>query len=518
MTGQAFFDEIAMRAAQLLGVDIGFVGKLVAGEAPRVRLVGLCVDRQTTGGFEYELSNTPCERVLGQQSGVFPRDAVRLFPAAPTLRHFGVTGYAAVPLTDPTRRAIGVLGVMSRAPLDRPDRIETLLRLFAVRTAAEMERQRTDAQFYDLFEFLPDGLIIVNTQGAITVANRQAEALFGYTRQELVGMPVELLMPSDGRDEHKELRRRFLSSEKPRPMGLGKRRLRAQRKDGTVLPVDICLSQMRSDDGPLVVAAVRDISAHEQAEQERARLEGQLRQAQKLDAIGTLASGMAHDFNNLLTVIVGNADAIRLNLEPGHPAQQDLDHLQIATSRTGDLLRRLLTFSRETPTSLRPMLVAPVIVETVGLLQGTLPASVELRTAHISPTSAIHGDSTQIHQAILNILTNAWHALEGRPGCIDIGVDDLRFAEPALREHLTIPAGDYVHVHVHDTGSGMDASTRERIFEPFFTTKPVGQGTGLGLSVVHGIVKNHGGLLTLVSERGVGTTFHLYFPALRSLP
>jgi two-component system, cell cycle sensor histidine kinase and response regulator CckA len=515
LTGQAFFDEVALRIAQLFGAEVGFVGKLVTTSPPRLRMLALSVDGQAAAGLEYELSDTPCERVIHQQPGVFPCDVARLFPTAQALRTLGVTGYVGVPLLDSTRRALGVLGVMSRAPLERPDRIEVLSRLFAVRAAAELERQRTDAQFHDLFEFLPDAVIIVNTAGAITLVNRQAETLFGYTRQELVGMPVELLVPTAGREQHEALRRRSLSSEEPRPMGLGRRRLRAQRKDGSVLPVDICLSPMRSDDGTLVVAAVRDISERERVEQERERLEAQLRQAQKMDAVGTLASGIAHDFNNLLAVIVGNADAIRLQLAPEDPAQQDLDSLQLATNRAGELLHRLLTFSRDTPTTLRTLRIGPVVLEAVKMLQGALPTAVELSTALVAAGSAIHADSTQIHQVIFNLLTNAWHALEGRPGRIEVAVEDLRFGEPSLREQVWIPAGDYVHVYVRDTGSGMDAATRERAFEPFFTTKPVGQGTGLGLSVVHGIMKNHGGLITLVSEPAKGTTFHLYFPTLR---
>lgn len=368
--------------------------------------------------------------------------------------------------------------------------------------------RESEERFHNLFDSLPDAVVLVNASGTVTLANQHAQNLFGYDREELLGMSVELLMPESARGEHAALRARFLQSPMPRPMGKRGRTLWGLKKNGDVFPVDISLSPIAANDEEMVVASIRDMTLSVRAADERVELEAQLRQAQKLDALGTLAGGIAHDFNNILTIIGSCADAASNELERDHRAQRDLTCVKTATARAGDLVRRILTFSRKSAPQLTPVDVVAIVNETSELLRSSLPASVELVTKLACRNAFVRADATQLHQVLVNLCTNAWHALEGKRGTIAITVatEERRDAGTEMDPRRG------VRLEVRDNGAGMDANTMQRAFEPFFTTKPVGQGTGLGLSVVHGIVIAHGGTIDLVSAPNEGTTFRLWFP------
>ncbi|MDR7272601.1 signal transduction histidine kinase [Pelomonas saccharophila] len=261
----------------------------------------------------------------------------------------------------------------------------------------------------------------------------------------------------------------------------------------------------------LVQAARR--AAHREAEAELRRFEVQLGEAQKMESLGTLAGGIAHDFNNILGAILGNVELARGELEASHPALVNLSEIQKAGLRARDLVRQILTFSRRQPQQLRNVALRPIVDETYGLLRVTLPAGVELELSLCDEPLHVDGDATQLQQVLMNLSTNAWHALHGEVGKIVIGLEPTHLDAATARALSGLVAGPYVHLWVSDTGRGMDAATRERIFEPFFTTKPTGQGTGLGLSVVHGIVVAHQGSIAIDSAPGRGSTFHLYLPA-----
>jgi PAS domain S-box-containing protein len=255
-----------------------------------------------------------------------------------------------------------------------------------------------------------------------------------------------------------------------------------------------------------LVGVSRDIT-------ERKQLGEQVRQAQKMEAIGLLAGGIAHDFNNLIGTIVGNAELARLDLTPEHPAQVSVREITRAGKRAKELVNRLLTFARPTEQHLHPMQLAPVVHEAVNLLRATLPKAVELSVQSADALPAVRADASQIHQVILNLATNSWHAMEGGAGRIDLRLEASEIDRASERLGPGLSDGIYVRLSIRDTGKGMDESTLSRIFEPFFTTKPAGLGSGLGLSVVHGIVRSHGGAIRVESEPGCGSTFHLYFPA-----
>jgi PAS domain S-box-containing protein len=245
----------------------------------------------------------------------------------------------------------------------------------------------------------------------------------------------------------------------------------------------------------------------------RKRLEETLLQAHKMEALGTLAGGVAHDFNNILMAIGGNAQLAMTDLPADHPLQHTLATIEKASSRATNLVRQILTFSRQQAPARTVILLQPEVEEGVKLLRATLPARIEIRAEYVPGTPPVSADPTQVHQILMNLGANAAHAAGESSGLVEIRLEGVTVSDDLAQAAAGLSAGRYTRVSFRDNGCGMDKTTLARIFEPFFTTKAVGQGTGLGLSVVHGIMKNHGGAVTAYSEVGKGTIFRLYFPA-----
>jgi PAS domain S-box-containing protein len=254
-----------------------------------------------------------------------------------------------------------------------------------------------------------------------------------------------------------------------------------------------------------------DITERKQAELQHTQLEAQLREAQKMEALGTMAGGIAHDFNNVLAMIVGNVELARQDVGPAHPALESLEEIGKASRRAQDLVQQILSFSRRQTLERRPTSLALVVVETARLLRAMIPAGVNLAVDCKADAPAVLADSTQVKQILLNLCTNALQAVQdqGRAGEIEVRLE----AHTQGETHGNLRVGHYACLTVRDNGAGMDEATRSRIFEPFFTTKLKGKGTGLGLSVVHGIVKAHGAEIEVESTLGGGTAFRTYFPA-----
>jgi two-component system, cell cycle sensor histidine kinase and response regulator CckA len=510
LSGEEFFDEVASQLLDVLGLDGAFVGVIVpSSEEPRIRTITRWSDGKKAQPIEFDLLGSPCSVALQESSIVVVDDVRQHFPGVPLLEETGAAGYAAIALLDRKGRAIGSIGVLSRSALAEPERVAETLRLFAVRTAAELERGRAEARFQELFEFSPDGILMVDENGLIVVANRRAELLFGYSREELIGLAVEMLMPEANGPKHVEQRRRFLASSAPRSMGTRDRPLYARRRDGTTFPVDIGLGPLRTDDGLLVIAAVRDISDRLSAEAERGALEEQLRQSQKMESLGTLAGGIAHDFNNLLTIIVANLELAQLGAS-GALGEQLAD-IGAAASRASVLVRQILAFSRRQPPRSVLMRLLPVVEEVVKLLRASLPANVTIALSSGEPPPSVFADPDQIHQVLMNLGTNAWQSIGGRSGRVVLNVEGVHLGGMDAARLGLLP-GPHACIVVSDDGDGIDAETLRRIFEPFFTTKGVGRGTGLGLSIVHGIVREAGGAIAVDSRPGRGTAFSVYLP------
>ncbi len=258
--------------------------------------------------------------------------------------------------------------------------------------------------------------------------------------------------------------------------------------------------------------AFQDITERKKAEQAHVSLGAQLRESQKMEALGTLAGGIAHDFNNILGTILGNAELARHDARANWQALVSLEEIQKAGHRAKELVQQILSFSRHQPTTLRVMSLPLVVEESVRLLRAALPAGLRIECRCDADTPTVVADPTQVQQVVLNLGNNAVDAMEGRSGSIDIRVEGITLDETSAQFDLNLRPGRYARITVSDAGSGMDAATRRRIFEPFFTTKPVGKGTGLGLSVAHGIMQAHEGTIVVHTEPGNGSRFELYFP------
>jgi len=319
---------------------------------------------------------------------------------------------------------------------------------------------------------------------------------------------LNLIAPEDREQFHTEFQS-FIASPRTR----WETEYRVAGADGITRTL-VGIAQAKRDADGLVVqlfGTTQDITERRQAERERERLEALLRQAQKLEALGTLAGGIAHDFNNMLAAIIGNLELARQELGSDHPVQESLREIESASARASDLVQQILTFSRRRPQERHVIKLHTVVEESVRLLKATLPAGIELVVTCAADTPNVLADRTQIYQILMNLCTNARHAITGQTGRIEITLVGVALSIDDA--HTGLPPGRYARLRISDTGMGMDAATMARIFDPFFTTKAPGEGTGLGLAVVDGIVKNHGGTIMVYSKPGRGTVFHLLLPA-----
>ncbi|MCA9660459.1 MAG: response regulator [Myxococcales bacterium] len=505
LSGEALLRELCHQLARLLDCDAAFVSTLPQGHAEG-RLITLWVDGEERRPDAFAVAELPLEAILRDAVVVVDEGARARFPASRALAQLGAESCVFELLRDRAGRHIGLIGAVCRRPLAHPDRVAPILSLFAVLAKTNLLRAREAVTAEAVFEFSPDGLLIVRADGEIVAANSCAENLLGYARGELVGTSIDALVPDSHRDGHARRRAHFHGGTVARYLGSIDEPLKACRRDGDTIPVDIGLGPFSSADGAFVVVSLRDLRAHVRAAEERASLELQLRQLQKMEALGTLAGGIAHDFNNILGAIVANIELLRADLRET-PAMERLEEVSAAADRATLLVRQILAFSRQQSPQRRVIVLAGVVREATTLLRATLPARIHLHL-QIDDDPAILADATQIHQVLMNLGTNALHAIGDAHGEIVIRLQTT----PIGRRTPRCAHDRYAELSVRDDGCGMDAATLDRIFDPFFTTKPTGEGSGLGLSVVHGIVIDHGGELAVDSAPGRGTTFTVLLP------
>jgi PAS domain S-box-containing protein len=419
------------------------------------------------------------------------------------------------PILTPTKEVLGTFAVYSRTA-GPPNPIELMLVDSATDLAAiaiqknnsEEALSRNEAQLRFLFENAVVGIVLVSSSGHLVKCNPAFCASVGYSPDELRSMRFsEITHAEDAGAENAEFARLLAGSANAFQM-----RKRYAHKCGKIVFANLNASLIRTASGAPVygIHIVEDITQRHLAEQESARLQTQMQQAQRIQALGTLAGGIAHDFNNILASIVGNVEFAVDAVPKRHESRPHLERISEAATRATELVRQILAFSRLQAAQRRPLQLGSVVEEAIKLLRSTLPAMIEIRVTVDWKTPKILADSTQIHQILMNLGTNAAHAMAERGGILSVTLDRSELQEGVV---AGLKEGVYAHLTVSDNGSGMDAATLARVFEPFFTTKPQGQGTGLGLSVVHGIVSNHSGAIQAKSSLGIGTSFDLYFPA-----
>ncbi|CAN5555263.1 PAS domain-containing hybrid sensor histidine kinase/response regulator [soil metagenome] len=354
-----------------------------------------------------------------------------------------------------------------------------------------------------IVQTVADGVIWIDSDGLIQMFNRACENLFGHRAEEVIGQNVKMLMPEPYNSEHDRYLRNYNRSGVKKIIGIG-REVMGRRKDGSTFPMELSVGEANQDGEAIFVGIIHDLT-------ERKRTEEQLVQAQKMEIVGQLSGGIAHDFNNLLTVIVGNAELLSEQLKMRRDLRQLSDDIGRAADRGAELTQRLLAFSRQ-------QILRPVDVDCNKLLDGvhkmlrrTVREDIEINTMFEPDLAMAVADAGQLESAVLNLAVNAKDAMP-RGGRLTISTANASLDDHYQRLHPEVAPGDYVLIAVTDDGEGMPKEVIDRAFEPFFTTKDVGKGSGLGLSMVYGFVKQSSGHVSIYSEPGLGTTVRVYLP------
>jgi len=375
------------------------------------------------------------------------------------------------------------------------------------------ERKQADEQLRMLSQAIqqsPAAVMITTPGGEIQFVNRKFIELTGYSWEEVYGKNPRIL---NSGHTPLELHQSLWEAIRNDRRWTGE--MRDRRKDGSLFWARVTVAPIKNTSGKSahILADMENISERRQAEEDRAALEAQLRQAQKMEALGTLAGGIAHDFNNILAAIIGYTELAQMDAKNSPEIMESLQQVLAGSNRARDLVRQILAFSRRSKQERKPLRLQPIVEEVIKLLRSTLPASIEILSMIEEDAPGVFADPTQIHQVFMNLGANAAHAMRGKPGRLSMGVGRTRLDEESSRIRPGLRPGLYARLFVSDTGHGMDGETIKRIFDPFFTTKAPGEGTGLGLAVVDGIIRDHDGAILVESQPGVGSTFQILLPA-----
>jgi PAS domain S-box-containing protein len=368
---------------------------------------------------------------------------------------------------------------------------------------AQQDLATREAHLRSILDTMPESMVVIDEQGLVTSFSSAAERLFGYTADAVVGRNVSMLMPSPDREAHDGYIERYLRTGERRIIGLG-RVVTGQRQDGSTFPMELSV-------GEAVANGTRNFTGFIRAQTSTQHMEGELRQAQKMEAIGQLTGGLAHDFNNLLTVITGNLEMLETRL--ADERQRELVNEARAAAEDGaKLTGQLLAFGRRQPLNARLTDIGPLVSGFSELMRRTIGEKVDLRTVISGASNVAEIDASQLQNALLNLALNARDAMP-KGGTLTIEISRTHVDLDYAQAYPEVSPGDYVLIAVTDTGEGMSANVRQHAFEPFFTTKRPGSGTGLGLSMVYGFVKQSGGHVQIDSEVGRGTSIRLFLPA-----
>ncbi len=649
VTSADFFHSLLRHLTVALDAPYAFIAECVDAKHTRVRTLAFLNKDTFIENVEYALEGTPCEEVIAGKVCYHPQDIQRLFPRDTDLVDLGVQSYLGLPLQDSSGKVIGHLVVMSQQSVTFDAQTESLLRIFAARAGAELERKQaeealgeSERRFRAVAQSASDAIVSADSSGNIVFWNKGAQTIFGYGEEEVLGQPLTHLMPERYHEDHCAGVERMRKTGQSRIMGQAID-LHGLRKDGEEFPVELTLAmwvssgetfysgiirditerkqaeadlkaseeryamvmgaindgiwdwevatervyyspgwkkqlgyedhevqnvyeewtsrihpedydrvmaslkdhfgwirpyeleyRLRHKDGSYVWILTRgacirdeqgrptrmfgsnsDVTQRRQAEEQVRHAEVQLRHSQKMNALGTLAGGIAHDFNNILAALMGYTELILNKVPYEKTVQRYLTEVLKAGSRAKELVQQILTFSRQTEGQKKPLHVQPVIQEVLMLIRATLPSTIKIQVQLSASSDLVQADATQIHQVLMNLCTNAEYAMRDRGGVLSLRLETVEeVAADGLMPHLELIPGPHLLLTVQDTGHGMAPEVLDRIFDPFFTTKKPGEGTGMGLAVVHGIIADHQGTITVTSTPGEGTTVSIVFPLL----
>lgn len=395
-----------------------------------------------------------------------------------------------VPLQDSQGQAYGVLGVYE--DVTEKKKVEEQLRL---------------AQF--TIDNAQDCIFLVDEDGRFHFVNESACRRLGYAREELLAMRVFDIAPNLHENRWPEHWRELMEK------GSMAFETVQRTKDGEVFPVEVNINWVTQHGKAFNCAFTRDISERKCADEERKKLEMQLRQSQKMEAIGTLAGGIAHDFNNILSVIFGYAELAMIEDDDPVKRREDLDQVLAGAVLAKELVRQILAFSRKSEQQKQPLQISLTVKESLKMMRASIPATIEIRQ-QINSEGAVLADPSQVYQIVMNLCANASYAMRGKGGILTVSLDEVNLSPEECGCYTGGKPGRYLKLDVSDTGCGITPEIKDNIFEPYFTTKPLGEGTGMGLAVVHGIVKSHNGHISVASEVGQGTSVHVYLPLIEA--
>ncbi|MCF8105306.1 MAG: PAS domain S-box protein [Desulfohalobiaceae bacterium] len=453
-----------------------------------------------------ELMGKPIKEIIHPDNWDAARDRIRRMLA-------GETGL--YPVEDRYVRldgqAIDVEVMATALSYEGQPAVQVMVQDISRRKDMERSLRQSRQEYQDIFYSITDIFYRTDAKGRITVISPSVRDILGYAPEEVLGEQMSRFyrIPEQREDllaalqETGELK--DFQAEMPA-------------RDGSLVWVSTNAALRKDALGKVlgVQGLARDITDWKMAEQEKQDLEVKLLQAQKMEAIGTLAGGIAHDFNNILTAIIGTAQLAAAEAKPGSPVHRDLHEILKAGNRAADLVQRILAFSRKQKGDKEPVELQALVKESVKMLQATLSAGIEIRREIQGNLPLVSGDPSQLHQVLMNLCTNAAQAMAETGGVLEIGLSVTDLDAGFTKRDADMEPGEYLRLTVSDTGPGMSPEVRQRIFEPFFTTKDKHKGTGLGLSTAYGIVKEHGGMISVYSEPGRGSTFRVYLPALEA--
>jgi PAS domain S-box-containing protein len=370
----------------------------------------------------------------------------------------------------------------------------------------DMSLEKSERRYKLLFESAGDGIYVHDFDGQILDVNQIHSDRLGYSREEFLDMKLTDFISSENSTLVQERLNRL------NKLGHIVFESTHIKRDGTILPIETSSRVIEYEETPAILAIIRDISDRKRIEEEKTKLESQLQQAHKMESIGTLAGGIAHDFNNILSPIMIHSEMAMMDLPPDSRIRNSLEQIYKAGERATDMIKQVLAFSRQRQQEKAPIKLSFILKEVIRLLRSSIPTTIDIRYNIKTEADTVLADPTQVHQVLLNLCTNAAYDMREKGGVLEVELDDLNLDSGTVWQFEGLNPGSYLRLTVRDTGQGIGPEVIGKIFDPYFTTKDVGEGTGMGLAVVHGIVKSHGGEITVKSELGKGTAFQVLFP------